>query len=175
MLDVEEVFGKVLLLGARLWLAGFLRRVGPTPLVCLPISRAQSVEATELIPSGEPAPGTDSTSGPSHLLLRRGWFPLQCFLPTSCIRSEELSRGEGGRSLSHAWHWDATHPSCRSGEAEGLRRGARSSASLGPVFSLDPCGSYFSATELPAYPLASPSSCCCPVMVKGLKGELSVI
>ena len=60
-----------------------------------------TVEATELSPSGEPAPGTDSTAGPTHLLLRRGWFPLQCFLPTSCIRSEERSLGGGGGGHFH--------------------------------------------------------------------------
>lgn len=34
----------------------------------------------------------------------------------------------------------------------------RTPAFLGPVFSLDPCGSDFSATGLPAYPLAFPLS-----------------
>lgn len=121
MLDVEEVFGEVLLLGARLWLAGLLRRVGPTPLVCLPISGAQWRQRNLAPAESQPRLLAASQVRPTCPCAESGF--LYRVFSTDIL--DQIRRAlPGGVSLSHAWHWDVTQASCESGEAEVLRRGA---------------------------------------------------
>lgn len=117
---LEEVFGEVLLLGARLWLAGLLRRVGPTPLVCLPISGAQWRQRNLAPPENQPRVRTAPQVRPTCSCAEAG------FLYSVFYRhpASDQKNAPWGVSLSHPWHWDATHPSCKPGEAEVLRRGA---------------------------------------------------
>lgn len=126
------------------------------------------MEATELSPSGEPAPAAGSIAGPTHLSLRRVWFPLQSV----------FYRHPGSDQKSAPWggchfHTPGTGMSPRLPASQARQRSSGevpgTFASLGPVFSLDPCGSYFSAIGLPVYPLASPLSL--PLASDGKRSE----
>ena len=151
----------MLLLGARLWLAGLLRRVGPTPLVCLPISRAQWRQRNLAPAESQPRLLAASQVRPTCPCAEAGF--LYRVLSTDTL--DQIRR-----TLPGVWVWGGgchfplpgtgMSPTLPASQARQRFSGEvpRTSAFLGPVFSLDPCGSYFSATGLPAYPLASPLS-----------------
>lgn len=132
------------------------------------------MERADFSRSGEPAPA-------AGCIVSRCWSTCPC-AEAGFLYGVFSTRSPGshqknppwGVSLSHTWHWEATHPSCESGEAVILRsRSGEFCLSGACVFSGLPwllCLCYSASGLFPCFP----SHCHWSMTVKELKGRLSI-
>lgn len=164
-----------MLLGARLWLAGLLRRVGPTPLVCLPISGAQWRQRNLAPAESQPRLLAASQVQPTCPCAEAGFL----YRVLSADILDQIRRtlpGGGGGGVTFTCLALGCHPrflQVRRGRGSQERcRGLR--PFWGLCFLWIPVVLISLLLGFQLIPLLPPSHCRWPVMVKGLKGGLSI-
>lgn len=165
----------MLLLGARLWLAGLLRRVGPTPLVCLPISRAQWRQRNLAPAESQPRLLAASQVRPTCPCAEAGF--LYRVLSTDTL--DQIRRTLPGVCVGGGVTFICLALGCHP-RFQQVRRGRGSQERClgllpfwGLCFLWIPVVLISLLLGFQLIPLLPPSRCW-PVMVKGLKGGLSI-